>query len=79
MITIINFAIFLYSTYIQEDWDEYTKFGKKFIYPFWFIRAALIWFFFFLFIPEYVWKKSKMYKKYIKLYNQMLKKQLTRY
>jgi len=73
MKTILNFAIFLYSTYIQEDWDEYTIIGKKFIYPFWFIRAALIWIFFFLFIPEYVWKKSKMYKRYIKLYNQMLK------
>jgi len=78
-IAILNFMIFLYVSHIEEDWDEYTKLGKKFIYPFWFIRVALIWIFFFIFIPVYIWKKSKMYKKYLKVYNKLLKKQLTRY
>jgi len=61
---LINFALWLYTNHIQEDWDEYTKFGKKFVYPFWFIRATLIWITSPLWIPAYEFSKSAIYKAF---------------
>lgn len=58
----IKFALFVYTNYIVEDWSTVTKTGKIVIYPFWFIRAILIWLVSPLFIPEYKVKQSKMYK-----------------
>jgi len=36
-----NYIVFVYTHYIQEDWDEYNKLGKIFIKPAWFIRSIL--------------------------------------
>lgn len=61
---IINYMLWLYTRHIEEDWDVYTRIGKFFIYPVWFIRSALIWLTFPLWIPAYKFENSKFYKHY---------------
>ena len=63
-LAILNYTLWLYTTHIQEDWDDYTKAGKIFIYPFWVIRSLLIWLTFPLWIPVYQFHNSKIYKHY---------------
>jgi len=66
---VILFALFITKNYITEDWSIYTKLGKIYYYPFWFIRSILVWLFCPLFLPEYFIKKSKIYKKTLKIMN----------
>ena len=58
---LINFILFVYLDHIQEDWDDYNKLGKIVIYPAWVVRSFLMWLICPLFIPEYFFKKSKLY------------------
>jgi hypothetical protein len=58
----IQFALYVYTTYIVEDWGIYTKWGKRFIYIPWFYRACVIWLFCPIFLPEYFFKQSSIYK-----------------
>lgn len=60
----IKFALWLYTTHIQEDWSVYTKIGKIMLYPVWFVRAMLIWITFPLWIPAYQFTQSKVYRHY---------------
>lgn len=59
-----KFALFVYLTHIQEDWDDYNKLGKFFVYPAWVVRSIFMWLLSPLFIPEYFFKQSKVYKAY---------------
>lgn len=63
----LKFGLWLYTEHIQEDWDDYNKLGKIVIYPFWFIRATLIWLTFPLWIPIYNFQHSKVYLQYQKV------------
>jgi hypothetical protein len=60
-IEIITFILWYYENHIQEDWDDYNKFGKICIYPAWFIKAIFMWIITPLYIPEYLFKTSKVY------------------
>lgn len=63
----IKFILYVYTTYIVEEWDLYTEVGKIFIYPCWVIRSFFIWLICPIFILEYNFKQSKAYKEYQKL------------
>ena len=63
---IAKFLLFVYTTHIVEEWDVITPFGKKVLYPAWLVRSFLVWLFCFIFIPEYLFKQSKVYKKFQK-------------
>jgi len=66
---LINFLLFVYTEYVYEDFDTFTKIGKIFIYPFWFIRACIIWTISPVFIPIFFIKQSVWYKNIKKLMN----------
>lgn len=40
---IIDFLNYFYTNFIFEDWSDWTRTGKIFIYPFWFIRSVVYW------------------------------------
>jgi hypothetical protein len=40
-INFYKYVLFVYKYYIQEDWTIYTKIGKFFIKPFWFIKMII--------------------------------------
>jgi len=65
--SLAKFALYVYTTYIVEDWSIYTKTGKFFIYPAWFVRAILLWFISPIFLPEYLFKQTSVYKKIKKI------------
>lgn len=46
-----KYILFVYTHYIQENWDDYTKFGKIVIYPAWIIRSIFTWIFSFVGFP----------------------------
>jgi hypothetical protein len=39
---IYKYILFVYTRYIQENWDDYTKIGKFLIYPAWIFRSVLV-------------------------------------
>jgi len=61
---VAKFILYVYLTYIKEEWEILTSIGQKVLYPFWFIRSFLIWLICPIFIPEYLFKQSKIYKKF---------------
>ena len=58
-----KFALFVYLNYIKEDWSFNNKIGKLYYYPFWFVRSCLVWLVCPIFLPEYFYKQSKLYKE----------------
>ena len=75
---LISFALFITVNYINFDWTIYTKLGKMFYYPAWFVRSVLVWLFCPIFIPEYLYKKSERYKQVQKITNSpQFKKQIS--
>ena len=58
---IAKFLLFVYTTYVQEEWEIYNRAGKFFIYPAWFIRSFFIWLLCPLLIPEYLLTRNKVY------------------
>ena len=63
----ISFVLFITINYINEDWNAYTKLGKLYYYLFWLIRSCLVWLFCPLFLPEYWFKQSTMFKSFKKI------------
>lgn len=61
-LNIIKFLLFLYKEHIEEDFNIYNKIGKICIYPLWVIKNIMVVFFLPLFILEYIWKNTKLYK-----------------
>ena len=37
-----KYVLFVYESYLLEDWDEMTKTGKRILIPFWYIRVLYI-------------------------------------
>jgi len=62
MKNLILFISYVHKNYVIEDWSYYTKIGKKIIYPIWFIHAFIVWIACPIFIPEFLFKQSNMYK-----------------
>ena len=58
---LVDFSIFIYTEYVYEDFDIFTKTGKIVMYPFWFIRACIIWIISPIFIPVFFFKQSAIY------------------
>lgn len=67
-----SFMLFMYNDHIQEDWSEWLPIGKSIIYPFWIIRAIVLWILSPLFIPEYFIKRSIWYKSIVSSYDNFL-------
>jgi len=63
----IKFALFVYTNYITEDRNYINKVGKIIIYPLWFIRSCFVWLICPIFLPEYLFKQSKIYKQIQKI------------
>ena len=59
--TLATLVLYVYNKYLYEDWNDFTKWGKRFIYPFWLIR----WIYIVVASPvlslSYYWEKSEMY------------------
>jgi len=64
-----KFVLFLYNTHIKENWNEYNTFGEIIFYPIWIIRTIAIILIFPVFIPEFLFKKTKLYKNLMAGYN----------
>ena len=60
-IKILKFILWLYENHIQEDWEVYKPLLKIVVWPAWLVRAILIWILSPLYIPEYLFTKSKAY------------------
>jgi len=56
-----KFILYIYLNHIQEDFDIYKPVLRFFIYLAWFIRSIIVWLLCPLFIPEYLFKQSKVY------------------
>ena len=59
--TLATLVLYIYNKYIHEDWDDFTKWGKRFIYPFWLIRIVYITVASPVLILGYYWENSTMY------------------
>lgn len=64
--------------YLSEDWSIFTKTGKFFLKPAWFIRACLVWVCSFLLFPLILldMNSEKFKKEVTDLYYDMLKNML---
>lgn len=75
----IKFALFVYTEYVYEDMSIYTKWAKVILYLPLLYRAFVIWLFCPIFLPEYFFKQSNIYKEMKKAqnspeYNEMITK-----
>ena len=68
----ILFVTYINENYIAENWSIYKPYVKIILYPIWFIRSILIWLVCPIFLPEYLFKRSRMYKQFKKLINSKL-------
>lgn len=66
-ISCARFALYVYENYIYEDFDVLTKLGKIVTYPAWFIRSIFVWLVCPVFLPEYWFKNSELYKEIQKI------------
>jgi len=76
---IAKYMLYIYTTYIQEDFDIYKKWALPFIYAVWFIRGIYIWIgsiiFFPLFYLGMIFDNSnmkKMIEEYASYFSEML-------
>ena len=60
--SIIEFILYIYLNYIQEDWYIFNTFGKIYIFLPWLVRSIMLWILSPLFIPEFLIIKSQFYK-----------------
>lgn len=58
----ILFALYIYENYIYEDWSIYKPVGKIYYYPGWFYKSILTWLVCPIFLPEYLFKQTTIYK-----------------
>lgn len=59
-----KFIAFVYTQYVyDENFDIFTKVGKIFMYPIWFVRAIMIWIISPIFIPIFFIRQSEWYKR----------------
>lgn len=63
----IEFLLFVYTKYIKEDWDIYEKWAKPYVYVCWLWRAVITWLVSPIFLPEFLFKRTSLYKKYKKI------------
>ena len=59
--TLATLVLYIYNKYIHEDWNDFTKFGKICIYPFWLIRILYITVASQVLVLGYYWENSTMY------------------
>jgi hypothetical protein len=62
----IEFLLYVTINFINEDWDETTKLGKLYYYPFWFIRSVIMWLICPIFIIPFLVQRSGAWKEFIK-------------
>ena len=60
---LITFILYVYTTYVYEDFSVYKQNIKWLIYIFWFYYATCVWIISPIFIPEFLFKQSNFYKK----------------
>lgn len=61
--TLITLILYIYVTFIQEDWDLFSKLGKMIIFPFWLIRSISIWILSPILCIGYYIEKSEIYSE----------------
>ena len=59
--TLATLVLYVYNKYLYEDWDDFTKWGKRFIYPFWLIRCVYVTISSPVLALGYYWENSEMY------------------
>jgi hypothetical protein len=59
--TLATLVLYVYNKYLYEDWSVYTKWGKRFIYPFWLIRWVYVGVASPFLALGYYWEKSEMH------------------
>lgn len=64
-----EFVLFYWQSYIKEDWSVLTKLGKIYYAIPWFVRAIIMWAICPIAIPEFMFKRSEMYKKFLLIYH----------
>lgn len=60
-----EFLLYVYVNFIVEDWDVLTKWGKRYFYLPWLIRAILIWLISPIFIIPFFIQRSEVWKNFI--------------
>ena len=65
----ILFILFVYENYIKEDWTDYNQAGKIFLFIPWLVRSMIFWIICPIFLPEYLFKQSEIYKQIQKTIN----------
>jgi hypothetical protein len=69
-----QFILFYYESYIHVDWTVITKLGRIYYAPFAFIRNILLWVISPIALPEFLIKRNKFYKKFLKVLEQQKSK-----
>jgi hypothetical protein len=64
-----EFILFYWSSYVREDWSVLTKAGKAYYTLPWFFRAIAMWVTCPIAIPEFFFKRSEMYEKFLLFYH----------
>jgi hypothetical protein len=59
---------------IREDWSELSKLGRTVIFLPWLIRSTIMWFLLPLSLPEFFFRRSKLFANLKKIYLEELKK-----
>ena len=57
-----EFLLFVYTNYIVEDFEIYKNWAKPIVYVGWIYRSIVIWLFSPIFLPQFLFKRSKTYK-----------------
>ena len=69
-----HFILWVFVNFIEENWDEYTKIGKIFLYLPYLIQGSIIYLLSPLLIPYYIFIHSKWYRLMRRNYNLILNK-----
>lgn len=66
---IAEFILFYWMNYIREDWELLTPMGRIYYATPWFIRSVIYWAICPIAIPEFLFKRSKAYERFILMTN----------
>lgn len=69
-----QFILFYFESYVHTDWTVITKLGRIYYAPFAFIRNVLLWIISPIALPEFLIKRTKFYKEFLKVLEQQKKK-----
>jgi len=70
-LSLVLYILFVYNTYLQENWNELNLFGKIIIKPFWYIRVLYVTLYAIFLFPIVLFHRfTKTNKKWISFWSE---------